>query len=182
MCNASDYAVGAVLGQHKNNKPYAIYYLSCTLNEAQVNYATTKKEFLVVFFALEKFRSYLINSKVIVFTDHATLRHLMKTSDSKPRLIRWVLLLQEFYLEIKDNAGLTNVVTNHLSRLVPESTPNEELSINDSFPDEKLLAISQQAALWYANMVNFKVCGVLTQGLSYQQKKKFFTDAKYYVW
>jgi len=87
MCDASDYAVEAVLGQRKDNKPYAIYYASWTLDEAQVNYATTEKEFLAVVFALEKFRSYLINSKVIIFTDHAALKHLMKKSDSKPRLI-----------------------------------------------------------------------------------------------
>ena len=87
MCDASDYAVGAVLGQRKDNKPYAIYYPSRTLDEAQVNYATTEKEFLAVVFAMEKFRSYLINSKVIIFTNHAALKHLMKKSDSKPRLI-----------------------------------------------------------------------------------------------
>jgi len=84
MCNASDYAIGVVLGQQKDNKPYAIYYASRTLDGAQVNYATAEKEFSAVVFALEKFRSYLINSKVIVFTDHTALKHLMKKSDSKP--------------------------------------------------------------------------------------------------
>ena len=66
MCDASDYAVGPVLGQRKDNKPYAICYASRTLDGAQVNYATTKKEFLAVVFALENFRSYLINSKVLI--------------------------------------------------------------------------------------------------------------------
>jgi len=74
------------------------------------------------------------------------------------------------------------VVADHLSHLGPEATPSKELLIDDSFPDEQLLAISQQAAPWYADLVNFKVCGVLPPGLSYQQRKKFFTDAKYYVW
>ena len=92
-CIASEYIVGAVLRQSKDNKPYAIYYASRTLDDAQVNYATTKKEFIAVVFASEKFRSYLHNSKVIIFTDHAALKHLMKKSDSKPGLIRWVLLL-----------------------------------------------------------------------------------------
>jgi len=87
MCDTSDYAVGAVLGQRKDNKSYAIYYASRTLDNAQVNYATTKKEFLAVVFAVEKFRSYLINSKVIIFTNHAALKHLMKKSDFKPCLI-----------------------------------------------------------------------------------------------
>jgi len=87
MCDASDYAVGVFLGQRKGNKPYAICYANRIVNEAQINYAMTEKEFLAVVFTLEKFRSYFINSKVIVFTDHATLKHLMMKSNSKPRLI-----------------------------------------------------------------------------------------------
>jgi len=74
------------------------------------------------------------------------------------------------------------VVADHLSRLGLEANPSEELSTDDSFPNEQLLAISQQAAPWYADMVNFKVCGVLLPRLSYQKRKKFFTDVKYYVW
>ena len=166
MCDASDYVVSAVLGQRKDIKPYAIYYASRTLDGAQVNYATMEKEFLAVVFALEKFRPYLINSKVIVFTDHATLKHLIKKSDSKPQLIWWTFLLQEFDLEIKDKAGLVNVVTNHLSRLGLEVIPSEELPIDNPFPDEQLFAISQQATPWYANVVNFKACNVLPPGLS----------------
>jgi len=79
---------------------------------------------------------------VIVFTDHAALKYLMKKSNSKPRLIWRVLLLQEFDLEIKDKVGLANVVVDHLSRLGHEATPREELSIDDSFPDEQLFTIT----------------------------------------
>jgi len=96
MCNGSDFALGVVVGQRKDNKPYIIYYASCTLDEAQMNYVATEMEFLAIVFALEKLQSYLINSNVIVLTDRATLKHLMKKSDSKPHLIRWVLLVQEF--------------------------------------------------------------------------------------
>jgi len=110
MCDASDYVVGAVIGQRKDNKPYVVYYASHTLDGAQVKYAAMDKELLVVVFALEKFQSYLINSKVIVFTSHAALKHLVKKSDSKPQLIWWILLLQELDLEIKDKARLANVV------------------------------------------------------------------------
>jgi len=127
---------GAILGQRKDNKPYAIYYASRTLDEAQVNYAMTEKEFLTAVFALEKFRSYLINTKVIVFTENATLKHLMEKSDFKTWLIRWVLLLQEFDLEIKDKAELASVVADHLSRSGPGVTHSEELPIDDSFPYE----------------------------------------------
>ncbi|CAN6570924.1 unnamed protein product [Malus baccata var. baccata] len=93
MCDASDYALGAVLGQRKNKPPHVIYYASRTLNDAQLNYSTTEKELLAVVFALDKFRSYLIGTKVIVFTDHAALKYLFTKKEAKPRLIRWMLLL-----------------------------------------------------------------------------------------
>ena len=114
MCDASDYAVGAVLGQRKEGKVNAIYYASKTLNEAQVNYATTEKELLAVVFAFEKFRSYIVNSKVIVYTDHAAIKYLLSKKDAKPCLIRWILLLQEFDVEIRDKKGAENVVADHL--------------------------------------------------------------------
>jgi len=86
MCDASDFALGAVLGQRVDKVPHAIYYASRTSNDAQLNYFTTEKELLAVIFALEKFRSYLIGSKVIIFTDHAALRYLFAKKDAKPRL------------------------------------------------------------------------------------------------
>ena len=69
-----------------------------------------------------------------------------------------------------------------MCRLGPEATPSEDLPKNDSFPAEELLALSHQATPWFADLVNFKVCGLLPPGLSHQQRKKFFSDAKYYVW
>jgi hypothetical protein len=105
MCDASDYAVGAVLGQRKEGRVHAVYYARKTLSEAQLNYATTEKEFLAVVFAFEKFRSYIVNSKVIVYTDHAAIKYLLAKKDAKPRLIRWILLLQEFDVEICDKKG-----------------------------------------------------------------------------
>jgi hypothetical protein len=85
MCDASDYAVGAVLGQRKDGRVHTVYYASKTLNEAQLNYATTEKELLEVVFAFEKFRSYIVNSKVIVYTDHAAIKYLLAMKDAKPR-------------------------------------------------------------------------------------------------
>ena len=102
MCDASDFTIGVVLGQTKERKHYAISYASKTLTGPQLNYATTKKELLAVVFAIDKFRSYLIGAKVIVYTDHAALKYLLAKKDTKPCLIRWILLLQEFNLEIKD--------------------------------------------------------------------------------
>jgi hypothetical protein len=77
MCDASNFAVGAVLGKHVGKLPHVIYYASKTLMDAQVIYTTTEKELLAVVFALDKFRSYLLGSKVIIYSDHATLRHLL---------------------------------------------------------------------------------------------------------
>jgi hypothetical protein len=93
MCDASDYAVGVVLSQRKEGRVHVVYYTRKTLNEEQLNYATTEKELRAVVFAFEKFRSYIVNSKVIVYTDHEAIKYLFAKKDAKPKLIRWVLLL-----------------------------------------------------------------------------------------
>jgi hypothetical protein len=82
MCDASNYAVGVVLGQRVHKLPHVIYYVSRTLNDAQLNYSTTKKELLAVIFALDKFRSYLLGSKVIIYSDHAALKYLFSNKDA----------------------------------------------------------------------------------------------------
>nr|GFA60036.1 reverse transcriptase domain-containing protein [Tanacetum cinerariifolium] len=96
MCEASDYAVGAVLGQRVEKHFRSIHYASKTMNQAETNYTTTEKEMLAVFYAFEKFRSYLIMNKSIVYTDHSALKYLFAKKDAKARLLRWILLLQEF--------------------------------------------------------------------------------------
>lgn len=88
MCDASDVAVGAVLGQRVNKIFHLVYYAIKTMNDAQVNYTVTEKELLDIVFSMEKFRSYLMGAKIIVHTDHTTLRYLMTKKDSKVRLMR----------------------------------------------------------------------------------------------
>nr|KYP52542.1 Retrovirus-related Pol polyprotein from transposon 17.6 [Cajanus cajan] len=172
MCDASDYAVGAVLGQRRNKVFHSIYYASKVLNGAQLNYATTEKELLAIVYALEKFRAYLIGAKVIVYTDHAAIKYLLTKAESKPRLIRWVLLLQEFNLEIKDKKGSKNLVADHLSRLVNEEVTCKEGEIKDEFPDEALLSVQERS--WFADMANFKATGIIPEDYTWQQKKKNF--------
>nr|XP_016486421.1 PREDICTED: uncharacterized protein LOC107806713 [Nicotiana tabacum] len=110
MYDASDYAVGAVIGQRKDKIMHPIYYASRTLSDAQLNYTVTEKEILAVVFAFGQFRPYLIGSKIIVYIDHAALMYLMEKKESKSRLIRWVLLLQEFDLEIREQKRTENQV------------------------------------------------------------------------
>ena len=104
-----------------------------------MNYATTEKELLAIVFALDKFHSYLVGAWIIIYTDHAAIRYLLSKKDAKPRLLRWILLLQEFDLEIKDKKGTENVVADHLSRI--EGIKPDHVPINDDFPYERLVAL-----------------------------------------
>ncbi|KAK9057062.1 hypothetical protein SSX86_024429 [Deinandra increscens subsp. villosa] len=184
MCDASDYAVGAVLGQRKDKHFRPIYYASKTLNDAQENYTTTEKELLAVVFAFDKFRSYLVLSKTVVYTDHAALRYLFSKQDAKPRLIRWILLLQEFDIEIQDKKGAENVAADHLSRLEnPYLEETRGIHINDNFPHEFLMQVQViDDYPWFADFANYLAGGVLMKGMTYQQKRKFLADVKYYFW
>ncbi|XP_074267144.1 uncharacterized protein LOC141590451 [Silene latifolia] len=181
MCDASDVAVGAVLGQRKNGKLHAIYYASKTLDEAQANYTTTEKELLAVIYAMNKFRSCLVGSKVIVHTDHTALRHLLIKKESKPRLIRWILLLQEFDIEIRDKKGVENVVADHLSQLFHENV-KDGLLIDDSLPDDQLFTLALMDVPWYVDYVNYLVSRVIPHDYDSHKRKKFFHDLKQYFW
>ena len=136
---------------------------------------------LAIVLACEKFRPYILGSHVIVHTDHAAIKYLMSKREAKPRLIRWVLLLQEFDLEIKDKKGSNNVIADHLSRVEQNETENEEAELTENFPYEQLFKVSFQIP-WYADIVNYLACGVVPQEFSYQQKRKLRTDSRYYIW
>ncbi|GJU59841.1 reverse transcriptase domain-containing protein [Tanacetum coccineum] len=139
MCDASDYAVGAVLGQRKTKHFQPIHYASKTMMDAQAHYTTTEKELLAVVYAFEKFRPYLVLSKTIVYTDHSALKYLLAKQDAKPRLLRWILLLQEFDVIIRDKKGAENLTTDHLSRLEnPHQDFLENKEITKTFPLETL--------------------------------------------
>jgi hypothetical protein len=121
---------------------------------------------LVMVFSIEKFRSYLVGTKVIVYTDHATLKCLLIKKDAKPRLIRWILLLQEFDLEIREKRGVENSLANHLSRLQFEEYA--ELPINDYMRDDTLLKVLITDP-WYTNIINNIMAGYIPPG---SEKKK----------
>ncbi|GJY71740.1 reverse transcriptase domain-containing protein [Tanacetum coccineum] len=136
MCDASDFAIGANLGQRKMKHFQPIHYASKTMTEAQIHYTTTEKEMLAVVYAFEKFRPYLVLSKSIVYTDHSALKYLMNKQDAKPRLLRWVLLLQEFDITIRDK---------------------KNDACKDSFKRPHLLYVSNKGEVSYSQEDDFEI-------------------------
>nr|GEU65905.1 reverse transcriptase domain-containing protein [Tanacetum cinerariifolium] len=117
MCDASNFVIGEVLGQRKNKHFQPIHYASKTMTEAQTHYTTTEKELLAIVYAFEKFWSYLVLSKSIVYTDHSAIKYLFSKKDAKARLMRWILLLQEFDIDVRDKKGAENLAADHISDL-----------------------------------------------------------------
>ncbi|GJV94376.1 reverse transcriptase domain-containing protein [Tanacetum coccineum] len=139
MCDASDFAIGTVLGQRHEKHFRPIHYASKTMNEAESYYTTTEKEMLVMVYAFKKFQSYLILNKSIVYTDHSALKYLFAKKYSKARLLRWVLLLQEFKFKVIDTKGAKNLAADHLSRLEnPYENVLDPKEINETFHLETL--------------------------------------------
>ncbi|GJW10212.1 reverse transcriptase domain-containing protein [Tanacetum coccineum] len=157
MCDASDYAIGAVLGQRIEKHFRPIHYESKTMTEAETNYTTTEKEMLAVVYAFEKFRSYLIMNKSVVYTDHSALKYLFNKKDAKARLLRWVLLLPEFDFKVIDTKGAKNYAADHLSRLEnPYENIFDPKEINETFPLETLNSVtSHQSTPWFADIANY---------------------------
>ncbi|GJV92495.1 reverse transcriptase domain-containing protein [Tanacetum coccineum] len=151
MCDASDYAIGTVLGQRIEKHFQPIHYASKTMTEAETNYTTTEKEMLAVVYAFEKFRSYLIMNKSVVYTNHSALKNIFNKKDAKARLLRWVLLLQEFDLKVIDTKGAKNYAADHLSRLEnPYENVFDPKEITETFPLETLsvLTSKDQSTPW----------------------------------
>ncbi|GKF58250.1 reverse transcriptase domain-containing protein [Tanacetum coccineum] len=176
MCDASDFAVGAVLGQRKTKHFQPIHYASKTMTEAQAHYTTTEKELLIIVYAFEKFRPYLVLSKSIVYTDHLALKYLLAKHDAKPRLLRRILLLQEFDVVIRDKKGVENLVADHLSRIEnPHQSKLEKKEITETFPLETLGMVTFRGddnAPWFADFANYHVGNFVIKGMSSQQKRK----------
>ncbi|GJS78519.1 reverse transcriptase domain-containing protein [Tanacetum coccineum] len=138
---------------------------------------------LVVVYAFEKFRSYLIMNKSIVYTDHSSLKYLFAKKVAKARLLRWVLLLQEFDFNVVDTKGAENLAADRLSRLEnPHKDVLENKNINEHFPLETLGVISSKSTPWFAEYANFYAGNFIIKGMSTQQKRKFFKDVKHYFW
>nr|GEV52312.1 hypothetical protein [Tanacetum cinerariifolium] len=186
MYDASDFAIGVVLGQCQEKHFRTIHYASKTMTEAESNYTTMKKEMLAVVYAFKKFWSYLIMNKSIMYTDHSALKYLFAKKDSKARLLYWVLLLQELKFKVIDTKGAENLATDHLSRLEnPHQNVLDPKEINDTFPLETLNMVSfrgNSSTSWFADFANYHAGNFVVKGMSSQQKNKFFKDVKHYLW
>ncbi|GJS61103.1 reverse transcriptase domain-containing protein [Tanacetum coccineum] len=173
------------LGQRKTKHFQPIHYASKTMTDAQAHYTTTEKKLLAVVYAFEKFRPYLVLLKTIVYTDHSALKYLLAKQDAKPKLLRWILLLQEFDVIIRNKKGAENLVANHLSRLEnPQSDP-EKKEITKTFPLDTLGMVTFRGdsnTPWFADIANYHAGNFIVKGMSSQQKKKFFKDVKHYFW
>ncbi|KAF8106400.1 hypothetical protein N665_0140s0013 [Sinapis alba] len=176
-----------------------------TPDEAQCRYATTEKKLLEIVFAFQKFRSYLVGSKVVVHTDHAVLRYLSTKKDAKPRLLRWILLLLEYDLEIKDKKMIENGVADYLSRMkIDEQTAMDDtLPLNQVYsidlgratarlpptdcskiPEHLVAAIKKRYLHlpWFGEIANFLAAEKEPLEFTGNEKRKFLTDAQHYFW
>nr|GFC44593.1 reverse transcriptase domain-containing protein [Tanacetum cinerariifolium] len=155
------------------------------MTQAKTNYTMTEKEMLAVVYAFEKFRSYLIINKSIVYTDHSALKYLFAKKDAKARLLRWILLLQEFDFKVIDTHGAENYAVDHISCL---ENPYENISnpkeINKTFPLESLNQVAHKdpSTSWFADLANYHAGNFIIKGMTSQQKQKFFKDACHYFW
>ncbi|XP_021749483.1 uncharacterized protein LOC110715220 [Chenopodium quinoa] len=118
--------------------------------------------------------------EIIMYTDHIAVRYLMTKKEARPRLIRWVLSLQDFHMEMRDKKGAENYAADHLSRLPFEN--KEDVPINDERGFEALMTLMSTSIPWYAYIANYLACGVVPPEYSSQQKKKFFKELRRYFW
>nr|GEY96022.1 transposon Ty3-I Gag-Pol polyprotein [Tanacetum cinerariifolium] len=165
MCDASDYAIGAVLGQRKMKHFQPIHYASKTMTEAQIHYTTTEKEMLAIVYAFEKFRPYLVLSKSIVYTDHSALKYLLNSDG----FFFYKNLISQFLIK----KGSENLAADHLSRLEnPHQDVLKSKDINENFPLETLGSLTSNNTPWFTDILNFHARNFIKKGLTSQQKKK----------
>jgi hypothetical protein len=176
--DASDTAIGGVLGKKEDQQSYAIYFVSKNLSPAELNYTVTEKEFLAVVHAINKFHHYITGYKVFVHTDHSAIRFLMNKPITNGRVTRWLLLLQEFNITVLDRPGKENLVVDFLSRIKNE---DDDIPVDDSFLDEHLFSLSVNTP-WFADMENYLATRKLPSHLSPHEKRRIITQSANYSW
>jgi hypothetical protein len=176
--DASNISIVVVLGQEEDKKTYAIYFISKNLNLAELNYTLTDKAFLVVMHAINKFRHYITGYLVILYTNHSTIRYLANKPITNGWVTRWLLLLQEFDMTIKDGPGREKLVTDFLSR-IPKT--DDSLTVEDQFLDEHLFVITTKPP-WYADMTNYLAAGRLLADISSKERKSIIQCSTRFAW
>jgi hypothetical protein len=176
--DASNIAIGVVLGQEEEKKPYAIYFISKNLTPAELNYTVTKKEFLAIIHAINKFRHYITSYTIILYTNHSTIRYLDNKPITNGRVTRWLLLLQEFDITIKDQPGRENLVIDFLSRF-PKT--NDSLTTEDQFLDEHLFVVNTKPP-WYVDVANYLAAGILPTYLSSRERQLIVKRSARLTW
>jgi hypothetical protein len=176
--DASDISIVVVLGQEEDKKTYAIYFISKNLNLVELNYTVTEKEFLVVIHAINKFRHYITGYLVILYTNHSAIRYLDNKPITNGWVTRWLLLLQEFDITIKDGPERENFVTDFLSH-IPKTY--DSLTVEDEFLDEHLFVVTTKPP-WYADMINYLAAGRLLAHISSKERKLIVQCSARFTW
>ncbi|RVW42606.1 Retrovirus-related Pol polyprotein from transposon 297 [Vitis vinifera] len=179
MCDASDFAIGAVLGQREDGEALCDLLCKQNIERGSKKLHNYRERIVSCGVCFRQVCAYLVGSFIIVFTDHSALKYLLTKQDAKARLIRWILLLQEFDLQIRDKKGVENVVADHLSRLAIAHN-SHVLPINDDFPEESLMLLEK--APWYAHIANYLVTGEVPSEWKAQDRKHFFAKIHAYYW
>jgi len=161
------------LGQKEGNKEYVIYYISKNLQGAELNYTLIEKEMLAVVYAINKFRHYITGYPVFIHVDHTTIRYLMNIPMVGGRLVRWLLLLQEFDITIVDKPRKANMVADCLSRF---PTQLEEGVVDDYFLDEHFFSHSVHTP-WFVDIANYLVLGQIPSHFSPRKKNSWCIKA-----
>jgi len=176
--NASNTAIGAILGQEEDKKPYAIYYISKNLSPTKLHYTITEKEFLVVIHAVNKFRHYITGYPIILYTDHSTVKYLANKPITNDRITRWLIFLQEFDITIKDRLGKENPVAKFLSRM---PRPVDAEAVEDQFPDEHLFVVTVKTP-WYVDVAKYLAVGKLPKHLTPNERKQIVHRSARFYW
>jgi hypothetical protein len=176
--DASDTAIGGVLGQKYDHHSYAIYFVSKNLSPPELKYTVTKKELLVFVHPINKFHHYIIGYEVFVHTDHSSIRFLMNKPITNGRVTWCLLLLQEFNITILDQPGKENLVVDFISRINHEG---DYILVDDSFPYEHLFSLSVNTP-WFAEMENYLATIKIPAHLSPHEKHRIITQSDNYSW
>ena len=167
------------LRQVEDRLPYVIYLISKNLSKVELNYTVIEKELLVIVYSSNKFKHYITLYQAFVHTSHAIIKYLMNKSDVNARIIRWLLLLQQFDLTLIEKPRKENVVAIFLSILTLPASDEE--MVDDQLLDEHLFSISVLSP-WFSNIANYMVVVRFPPNLSSKEKRKIVRKSFPFTW